>query len=106
MALSTLDAINPIDGRYRRVTDSLSDYFSERALIKYRTQVEIEYFIALYNLPLPQLLDDSIDEKKIEDIRDIYRNFSIDDAKKVKEIEKVYFPSLFLLYLKDYTYVT
>ena len=89
MELSTLTAINPIDGRYRRVTYSLSDYFSESAFIKYRTRVEIEYFIALYKLPLPQLLDDSIDEKKIEEIRDIYRKFSIDDAKKVKEIEKV-----------------
>ena len=97
MELSTLDAINPIDGRYRRVTDSLSDYFSERALIKYRTRVEIEYFIALYNLPLPQLLDDSIDEKKIEEIRDIYRNFSIHDAEKIKGIEKVD-TSLFFLY--------
>lgn len=86
MELTALTAISPIDGRYRRVTNKLGTYFSEAALIKYRVRVEIEYFIALCELPLPQLAD--FDKSLFEPIRDIYRNFSNDDALAVKEIEK------------------
>ena len=86
MELNALTAISPIDGRYRRVTKELGTYFSEAALIKYRVRVEIEYFIALCELPLPQLTD--FDKSLFEPIRDIYRNFSNDDALAVKEIEK------------------
>jgi adenylosuccinate lyase len=87
MHLSTLSAISPVDGRYRREVDSLGDYFSEGALIKYRTRVEVEYFISLCELPLPQLKD--IDASKFEALRTIYKDFSLDDAKKVKDIEKI-----------------
>jgi adenylosuccinate lyase len=86
MELTALTAISPIDGRYRRVTKELGTYFSEAALIKYRVRVEIEYFIALCELPLPQLAD--FDKSLFEPIRDIYRNFSNEDALAVKEIEK------------------
>lgn len=86
MELTALTAISPIDGRYRRVTKNLGTYFSEAALIKYRVRVEIEYFIALCELPLPQLAD--FDKSLFEPIRDIYRNFNNDDALVVKEIEK------------------
>ncbi len=86
MELTALTAISPIDGRYRRVTKDLGTYFSEAALIKYRVRVEIEYFIALCELPLPQLAD--FDKSLYELIRDIYRNFNNDDALAVKEIEK------------------
>lgn len=86
MELTALTAISPIDGRYRRVTKELGTYFSEAALIKYRIRVEIEYFIALCELPLPQLAD--FDKTLYEPIRDIYRNFSNEDALVVKEIEK------------------
>jgi len=86
MELNALTAISPIDGRYRRVTDSLGKYFSEAALIHYRVRVEIEYFIALCELPLPQL--SNFDQSLFEPIRDIYRNFSNEDALAVKEIEK------------------
>lgn len=86
MELTALTAISPIDGRYRRVTKDLSTYFSEAALIKYRVRVEIEYFIALCELPLPQLAD--FDKSLYEPIRDIYRKFSNEDALAVKEIEK------------------
>ena len=86
MELNALTAISPIDGRYRRVTDNLGKYFSEAALIKYRVRVEIEYFIALCELPLPQL--EGFDKSLFEPIRDIYRNFSNEDALAVKEIEK------------------
>lgn len=84
--LSQLNAISPIDGRYRNKTASLSPYFSEEALIKYRVLVEIEYFIALCELPLPQLLD--VNKDQFEPLRDIYRNFSTDDALTIKETEK------------------
>lgn len=86
MELTALTAISPIDGRYRRVTDNLGKYFSEAALIQYRVRVEIEYFIALCELPLPQLA--GFDKSLFEPIRDIYRNFSNEDALAVKEIEK------------------
>ena len=86
MELSALTATSPIDGRYRRVTESLGDYFSEAALIKYRVRVEIEYFIALCELPLPQL--ESFDKSKYDAIRKIYQEFSLEDAGSIKEIEK------------------
>ncbi|WP_330443134.1 adenylosuccinate lyase [Flavobacterium sp. C4GT6] len=85
-SLSELNAISPIDGRYRSKTVSLSGYFSEEALIKYRVLVEIEYFIALCELPLPQL--QGVDKAVFEPLRDLYRNFSAQDALQVKDIEK------------------
>ncbi|MAU27430.1 MAG: adenylosuccinate lyase, partial [Muricauda sp.] len=87
MSLSPLNAISPIDGRYRNKTRSLADYFSEEALIKYRIQVEIEYFIALCELPLPQLKD--FDTAKLGALQKIYTDFSLEDALAVKDIEKV-----------------
>lgn len=87
MNLNLLTAISPIDGRYRTKTDSLACYFSEYALIRYRVRVEIEYFIALCELPLPQLKDFNHD--LFEPLRDIYRNFSEDDAQHVKDIENI-----------------
>ena len=87
MDLSLLTAISPIDGRYRSKTEPLADYFSEYALIRYRIRVEIEYFIALCELPLPQLAD--FDHSLYEPLRDIYRNFTVEDAQRVKDIEKV-----------------
>tara|TARA_R110001592_G_scaffold125325_3_gene335232 strand:- start:8641 stop:9996 length:1356 start_codon:yes stop_codon:yes gene_type:complete len=87
MNLSPLTAISPIDGRYGRVTNSLSAYFSEEALIKYRVRVEIEYFIALCELPLPQLKD--FDKNRFQDLRNIYINLTNEDALVVKETEKV-----------------
>ncbi len=87
MSLSMLNAISPIDGRYRNKTESLAPYFSEEALIKYRVQVEIEYFIALCEIPLPQLKD--FDNNLFEDLRSIYRDFSAEDASAIKDIEKV-----------------
>ena len=86
MDLTALTAISPIDGRYRRVTKELGNYFSEAALIKYRVRVEIEYFIALCELPLPQLAD--FDKSLYGAIRNIYLEFSNDDALVIKEIEK------------------
>ena len=87
MELHELTAVSPIDGRYRAKTESLAEYFSEYALIKYRIRVEIEYFITLCELPLPQL--ESFDHSLFETLRDIYRNFDEEGAKRVKEIEKV-----------------
>ena len=87
MELSSLTAISPIDGRYRSKCGKLDEYFSEFALIKYRVKVEVEYFIALAQIPLPALAD--IKPDTLEKLRDIYRNFSIDDANRVKEIESV-----------------
>lgn len=84
--LTKLTAISPIDGRYRSQTDKLADYFSEAALIKYRILVEIEYFIALCDLPLPQL--SGFDKKLYPTLRDIYKNFSESDAQSIKDIEK------------------
>jgi adenylosuccinate lyase len=86
MTLTPLSAISPIDGRYRNTTAELAAYFSEYALIKYRVFVEIEYFIALCEYPLPQLQD--FDKNVIEKLRDIYRNFSEEDAESIKIIEK------------------
>ena len=83
----SLLAVSPIDGRYSRQTEPLREYFSEYALIKYRVRVEIEYFIALCEIPLPQLAD--FDKSKFEAMRDIYRNMTPEDAAKVKDIEKV-----------------
>ena len=87
MTLDLLTAISPIDGRYRGKTEPLANYFSEYALIKYRGRVEIEYFITLYELPLPQLASFSHD--LFDTLRDIYRNFNEEDAQRVKDIEKV-----------------
>ena len=83
----SLLAVSPVDGRYSRQTEPLREYFSEYALIKYRVRVEIEYFIALCQIPLPQLAD--FDSSKFEALRDIYRTMTPADAAKVKEIEKV-----------------
>ncbi len=87
MSLSPLQAISPIDGRYASKTQSLSTYFSEEALIKYRVLVEIEYFIALCEIPLPQL--EGIDVSIFEKLRAIYTDFSTEDAQAIKDIEKV-----------------
>src|SRR5579872_1551496 len=87
MTLTPLSAISPIDGRYRSTTSKLANYFSEYALIKYRIFVEIEYFIALCEHPLPQLRD--FDKSVSEKLRAIYRNFSEKDAESIKEIEKI-----------------
>ncbi|GHV53912.1 adenylosuccinate lyase [Bacteroidia bacterium] len=87
MVLSTLTAISPVDGRYRNKTEKLAPYFSEFALIKYRVQVEIEYFIALANL-LPQLKSYATNGNKAN-LRQVYQVFSMDDAIRVKEIERV-----------------
>jgi len=84
--MTPLTAISPIDGRYRNTTLQLAQYFSEYALIKYRVFVEIEYFIALCEYPLPQL--QNFDENVAEKLRDIYRNFSRQDAESIKVIEK------------------
>jgi adenylosuccinate lyase len=86
-SLNELNAVSPIDGRYRSKTSSLSKYFSEEALIKYRVLVEIEYFITLCEIPLPQLKE--INPNVFESLRDIYRNFSTEDALWIKETEKV-----------------
>ena len=86
MKLTALNAISPIDGRYRSKTKSLASYFSEEALIQYRVRVEIEYFIALCELALPQLED--FNPSLFEDLRSIYNHFTEEDAKEVKEIEK------------------
>ena len=86
MTLTPLSAISPIDGRYRNTTAELALYFSEYALIKYRVFVEIEYFIALCEHPLPQL--QNFDKNVAEKLRDIYKNFSEADAESIKQIEK------------------
>ncbi|MDZ7599153.1 MAG: adenylosuccinate lyase [Desulfobacterales bacterium] len=80
-----LKAVSPVDGRYRRVTAKLSDYFSEAALIRYRVLVEVEYFIALCELPLPQL--QALDADRRDALRAVYRDFSDTDAARVKAIE-------------------
>lgn len=87
MTLDALTAVSPIDGRYRSKTESLADYFSEYALIRYRVRVEIEYFITLCELPLPQL--ESFNSAHFEQLRDIYRNFDEASAARVKEIESI-----------------
>ena len=85
--LNSLTAISPVDGRYRNTTGKLADYFSEQALIRYRIRVEVEYFIALCELPLPQLAD--IDHTKFAALRALYLDFAPADAERVKEIESV-----------------
>ena len=87
MNLCPLTAVSPIDGRYHSKTEQLSDYFSEYALIRYRVKVEVEYFIALCELPLPQL--EGVDAAKFEPLRDIYRNFTLENAQRIKDIESV-----------------
>ena len=86
-AFSPLTAVSPIDGRYHGKTEILSEYFSEYALIKYRVRVEIEYFIALCELPLPQLAD--IDASMFSQLRAVYQNFTPAEAQKIKDIEKI-----------------
>lgn len=86
MAFTPLDAVSPVDGRYRRQTEALARYFSEGALIAYRVRVEIEYFIALCRLPLPPLA--GVDPAAFEALREIYRRFGAADAERVKAIEK------------------
>ena len=85
--LTPLTAISPVDGRYRNKTEKLADYFSEQALIRYRIRVEVEYFISLCELPLPQLA--GIDPAKFAELRRLYADFSTADAERVKEIEAV-----------------
>ena len=87
MTLSPLSAISPIDGRYRKATAALANYFSEAALIRFRVQVEIEYFIALVELPLPQL--SGFSKSRFPDLRNIFESFTEADAEEIKEIEKV-----------------
>ncbi|CAI8432398.1 MAG: Adenylosuccinate lyase [Polaribacter sejongensis] len=87
MNLTKLNAISPIDGRYRGKIASLSNYFSEEALIKYRVRVEIEYFITLCEIPLPQLADFNTD--LFPDLRKIYNDFTTEDAQKIKDIESI-----------------
>lgn len=86
MDLSRLTAVSPVDGRYRAKTEQLSEYFSEYALIRYRVNVEVEYFIALCEIPLPQL--SGFDKRNYDKLRKIYRDFQLSDAQEVKEIEK------------------
>lgn len=85
--MQSLTAISPIDGRYRDKVENLANYFSESALIRYRVMVEIEYFIALCELPLPQL--NGFQHSLFEQLREIYLNFTLQDAQAVKDIEKV-----------------
>ncbi len=87
MEFSALEAVSPVDGRYRRQIEALSPYFSESALIKYRLRVEVEYFIALCRLPLPQLKEFNPDQ--FEGLREIYRRFSMADARRIKDIERI-----------------
>ena len=87
MSLTSLNAISPIDGRYRGKVESLSKYYSEQALIKYRVKVEIEYFIALCEIPLPQL--EAFDKSLYPGLREIYTSFTSEDALKIKDIESI-----------------
>ncbi len=86
MEFSSLEAISPVDGRYRRAVQDLSAFFSESALIRYRVHVEIEYFIALCELPLPPLA--GVDAARLDALRAIYRDFRLEDAEAVKRIEQ------------------
>ena len=88
MQLSAFNAISPIDGRYWNKTNELSPYFSEAALMRYRVWVEVEYFIALCELPLPELTD--FEASNFESLREIYQKFTDKDAESIKEIEKIY----------------
>jgi adenylosuccinate lyase len=87
MDLNKLSALSPVDGRYRQQVDELAVFFSEYALIKYRVYVEIEYFIALGEIPLPGL--DPVEGDVLIELRNIYDHFRIEDAERIKEIEKV-----------------
>ncbi|MDP1725728.1 MAG: adenylosuccinate lyase [Bacteroidota bacterium] len=87
MQLQSLTAISPVDGRYRKQTEPLAAYFSEYALIKFRVWVEIEYFISLTQIPLPQLKD-KISTTQLNELREIYLNFSLDQANRIKAIER------------------
>ncbi len=87
MNLTTLTAISPVDGRYRTKVDELAPYFSEWALIRYRLQVEVEYFISLCRLPLPQL--ENFPESKFKSLQSLYISFGPEDALRVKEIESI-----------------
>ncbi len=87
MQLTQLTAISPIDGRYRGKCERLDEYFSEYALIRYRVRVEVEYFIALCEIPLPQLA--GVDHGVFVKLRDIYKDFTVEDAARIKEIESV-----------------
>lgn len=87
MSLTSLSAISPIDGRYRDKVEILAPYFSEEALIRYRVKVEIEYFISLCSIPLPQL--SGFEKQKFEDLRKVYTEFDSGDAQKIKDIEKI-----------------
>lgn len=87
MQLTQLTAISPVDGRYRSKCETLDNYFSEFALIRYRVKVEVEYFIALCEIPLPQL--EGVDKAVFPKLREIYVNFSLSDAERIKEIEGV-----------------
>ncbi len=87
MELNSLTAISPVDGRYRSKTDALSDYFSEYGLIRYRVMVEIEYFIALCRSGIPQL--SGIDTGRQDELKKIYKQFSVEESRRVKEIEKI-----------------
>lgn len=85
--MDSLNAISPIDGRYRKATENLTNYFSEAALIKYRVMVEVEYFIALCEIPLPQL--QFFDKNRFEDLRNIYLDFGLSDAQTIKNTEAI-----------------
>ncbi len=87
MSLTNLNAISPIDGRYRSKVENLAPFFSEEALIKYRVKVEIEYFIALCEIPLPQLADFNV--SLFDELRSIYIDFTAADAQKIKDIESI-----------------
>jgi len=87
MDQNTLTAVSPVDGRYKNKVENLWEYFSEFALIKYRVFVEVEYFIALCELPLPQL--EGISKEQRDKLRTIHQNFSVEQAARVKEIERV-----------------
>ena len=87
MEINQLTAISPIDGRYRKTTEPLDIYFTEFGLIKYRVLIEIEYFISLSDFGLEQL--PKLDAQKKEALKNIYKNFSTDDALKIKETEKI-----------------
>jgi len=87
MNITQLNAISPIDGRYRNKVSKLTEYFSEEALIKYRVLVEIEYFISLCEIPLPQL--SGFNSSLYPELKKVYENFTSDDAQKIKDIEKV-----------------
>ena len=87
MELNFLTAISPLDGRYRQKVDELDNYFSEFGLIRYRLMVEVEYFIALCDIPLPQLID--FKKENFKTLRSIYEDFDLTDAEKIKEREKI-----------------